>query len=207
LKLSPGNQCQANLTILGFLEGFTESNGQMTPTLYNLGISSDPTATDTIQIELWSPNALSSTLPTYTTKTVLKSNGTAFTSLPVNIAGQVFYIAIKHRNSIEVWSARPILFSGNIVYDFKSTLDSAYTDGFNPPLRNIGIGKNAIFSGDVNQDGTIDIFDTQLIENEASGFQFGYNPGDVNGDMSSDIFDLQVVENNSVLFIYKARPF
>jgi len=207
LKLSPGNQCQANLTILGFLEGFTASNGQMTPTLYNLGISSDPTATDTIQIELWSPNALSSTLPTYTTKTVLKSNGTAFTPLPTNIAGQVFYIAIKHRNSIEVWSAHPILFSGNVVYDFKSSVDSAYTDGFNPPLRNIGMGKNALFSGDVNQDGTIDIFDTQLIENEASAFQFGYNPGDVNGDMSSDIFDLQVVENNSVLFIYKARPF
>jgi hypothetical protein len=69
------------------------------------------------------------------------------------------------------------------------------------------MGKNALFSGDVNQDGTIDIFDTQLIENEASAFQFGYNPGDVNGDLSSDIFDLQVVENNSVLFIYKARPF
>jgi phosphoserine aminotransferase len=84
------------------------------------------------------------------------------------------------------------LLSGNVVYDFKSLVDSAFTDGFNPPLRNIGIGKNALFSGDVNQDGTIDIFDAQLIENEAASFQFGYNPGDVNGDMSSDIFSKEI---------------
>ena len=86
-------------------------------------------------------------------------------------------------------------------------MNAAYGDGVNSPLRNLGAGRHAFYSGDVNQDGTIDIFDAQQSENEALGFQFGYNPGDVNGDMSSDIFDMQLIENNSNLFIFMARPY
>jgi hypothetical protein len=180
----------------------------MTPTLFNLGMSLDAEAVDSIEISLWSPGNLSASIPSYKLKSILKRNGTAIlNALPNGISGQSYYLSIRHRNSIEVWSASSLTFNGNVIYDFKTSMNAAYGDGVNPPMRFIGTGKHAFYSGDVNQDGTIDIFDAQQAENEALGFQFGYNPGDVNGDMSSDIFDMQVIENNSNLFIFMARPY
>ncbi len=92
-------------------------------------------------------------------------------------------------------------------YDFTINLNSAFSDGNNPAMKNMGQGKYAIYGGDVNQDGGIDIFDLQQTENDASTFQFGYINSDCNGDGGSDIFDLQLIENNNGLFIYYARPY
>jgi hypothetical protein len=64
-----------------------------------------------------------------------------------------------------------------------------------------------IYSGDLNQDGAVDIFDIQVAENAASNFEFGYNVSDCNGDGSSDIFDMQIVENNATLFVFYSRPY
>lgn len=208
LNLIPGPQCQLTLTISGLLEGFTDNSGMMTPTLFNLGMSSDSAAVDSIEVCLWSPGNLSASTPAYNLKSIMKRNGSVIlNALPNGIIGQSYYLSIRHRNSIEVWSASPVLFNGNLSYDFKTSMNAAYGDGVNSPLRNLGAGRHAFYSGDVNQDGTIDIFDAQQSENEALGFQFGYNPGDVNGDMSSDIFDMQLIENNSNLFIFMARPY
>ena len=75
------------------------------------------------------------------------------------------------------------------------------------PLKSVGNGRFAIYSGDVNQDGTVDFLDIQPTENNASLFQFGYDPTDVNGDGSTDLLDLLLIENNAGLFIYYARPY
>ena len=41
--------------------------------------------------------------------------------------GTSYYLVIKHRNSIETWSATGVQFtSGNLTYDFTSTSDKAY---------------------------------------------------------------------------------
>jgi len=76
----------------------------------------------------------------------------------------------------------------------------------NTPMKFLSSGKYALFSGDVNQDGTINSDDLQKVENTAKNIEFGYSNDDVNGDGVVDVFDLQIIENNKILFLNKARP-
>jgi hypothetical protein len=36
---------------------------------------------------------------------------------------------------------------------------------------------------------------------------FGYDAGDCNGDGSTDLYDLQLIDNNSTLLLFYSRPF
>jgi hypothetical protein len=84
---------------------------------------------------------------------------------------------------------------------------AAFSDGFSDPLKWVSLGKYALYSGDVNQDGTVDLFDSQLTENGAANLLFGYDFSDCNGDGSTDLFDLQLIENNSTLLLFYSRPY
>jgi hypothetical protein len=97
--------------------------------------------------------------------------------------------------------------SGFINYDFTTGYNKAYNDGINNPMRNMGGGVYAIYSGDINQDGGVDISDMQLTENDVSNFAFGYNASDCQGDGGTDISDMQIIENNGGFFIFYARPY
>ena len=78
--------------------------------------------------------------------------------------------------------------------------------GLNYPLKSMPDGSFSIYSGDTNQDGTIDINDMMNTENDAANLFFGYGFTDCNGDGAADIFDMQIIENNSGLMIYYASP-
>jgi hypothetical protein len=67
-------------------------------------------------------------------------------------------------------------------------------------------GVFAIYSGDINQDGNIDIADGSLVEADVSNFAFGYVASDLNGDGNVDIADLPVMEANISNFIYAIIP-
>jgi hypothetical protein len=201
------NSCFTTLNVKVFLEGFYKGNGSMAPTLSDLEIINDITATDSVQVNLWSAGSLSNASPDYNAKVILHTDGTASVQFPGATLGNSYYVSIKHRNSIETWSAAPILISSNTSYDFSSDLEQAYGDGFNAPMKLMGNGVFAIYSGDVNQDGGIDIFDMQITENDAAQSAFGYYNSDCNGDGSSDIFDMQIIENNVGLSLFYSRPF
>jgi hypothetical protein len=66
----------------------------------------------------------------------------------------------------------------------------------------------AIYSGDINQDGFVDIFDipefTTVAESE---FPYGYLPSDLNGDGFVDIFDIPALATNIENQVYVHRPF
>jgi len=72
--------------------------------------------------------------------------------------------------------------------------------------KSLGSGKYGLYAGDVNQDGTVDIVDGQVAENDGSGFAYGYNASDCDGDGETGILDYQLIENNSGLFLYFSRP-
>jgi len=115
-----------------------------------------------------------------------------------------YYIVIKHRNSIETWSkagGEVYVFGGVLSYDFTLSASQAY--GNNLQLSGT---KFCIFSGDVNQDGTIDLADGSLIDNDAFNFNSGYLPTDVNGDGVTDLADAVYADNNSFNFIGKITP-
>lgn len=113
-----------------------------------------------------------------------------------------YFIAIKHRNSIEVWSSHPEVFS-NGVLEFDITLNKTEIYGNN--LIRIG-NKYALFSGDVNQDGIIDVTDVQSIFNDVQTFNSGYLKTDVNGDGIIDVDDLLMTYNNSKSVIVLKKP-
>jgi len=203
----PDNFSVTSLQVKAFLQGSYIGGGLMSPTLFNLDEAPDATATDTVQIELWSTSDLPNNNPSYFEKAILHSNGIANANFTSDIIDNNYYIAVKHRNSIETWSANPVNFTDSTQYDFTNNLNAAYGDGQNPPMKFMEDGVYAFYSGDINQDGAIDGFDLQLTENDASNFYFGYNNSDCTGDGSSDGFDLQIIENNCSLFLFKARPY
>lgn len=115
-----------------------------------------------------------------------------FRNAPTN----VYYLVLKHFNSIETWS-KPggTLFTRDLTddsYDYTTSASQAY--GNNLKLKG---GKYCIISGDVSQDGFIDGSDFLVIDNDAYNFASGrFIPSDLNGDGFTDALDMQIGDNN-----------
>lgn len=112
---------------------------------------------------------------------------------------------IKHRSSMETWTSREL---GNgtshLFYDFTSDVNSAY--GKNMKQIDAFPVRFGIFSGDVNQDGSIDLNDVLSNYNAATIFLTGYVVNDVNGDNVVDLNDILFSYNNSAAFVSVIRP-
>lgn len=195
------------LNLTAFLEGFYYDINTMRANIFDLGISSDPTETDTVTVNLWAQANLSNPNPDFSVPAVIHTNGNATMQFPLSVTGNAYYIAVKHRNHLETWSKLPVLFSSTTNYDFSSSLLQAYDDGVNAPMASVAGGKFAFYGGDVNQDGGIDATDQGEVDNDVALFAFGYNATDVSGDGSTDATDMQVVDNNLTLFLFYARPY
>jgi hypothetical protein len=131
----------------------------------------------------------------------LSTTGLASATIPAAFGGS-YYLTIKHRNSIATVSALPV------------SLSAATTNySFNAPSKAYGgnllmmiDGVYAIFGGDVNQDGAVDISDMTPIDNDASNFLIGYLTTDINGDAGIDISDMTIVDNNASSFVSSITP-
>jgi len=108
-----------------------------------------------------------------------------------------YYIQVKHRNSIETWTAAGVNFSSSVEgYNFTTASSRAF--GNNQILKGT---KYCIYSGDSNQDGIIDGFDLSMIDNDILNFASGYLNTDINGDSFIDATDAQIAGNNAYNFI------
>lgn len=113
-----------------------------------------------------------------------------------------YYIQVLHRNGLETWSAGTVQFvSNSLSYEFISAATQAY--GSNTTL--VGASYCA-YSGDVNQDGTIDGTDLSSIDNDASNFVSGYVATDLDGNDFVDGSDAAIADNNAANFVGVARP-
>jgi hypothetical protein len=105
------NNCTIQLNVQTFIEGFYNSTSHlMTPVLFNLGLNTDPTACDSVTIELYTSGASPSLI--YSKNVLLHINGAITDDVPGTLDNQMLYIVIRHRNSMETWSKNPILFGG-----------------------------------------------------------------------------------------------
>lgn len=133
------------------------------------------------------------------------SSSLGYASVEFNSAATgSYYIVVKHRNSIETWSAAPVALArgGTIhTYDFTSSASQAY--GNNTVLKS---GKYCLYSGDVNQDGIVDASDASLIDNDAFNFVSGYTPTDLNCDGFTDASDGSIADNNVFNIVSISRP-
>ncbi len=113
-----------------------------------------------------------------------------------------YYVVLKHRNALETWSGSTPQFSAGVMsYDFTSAQSQAY--GSNMMQKGI---KWCVFSGDVNQDGSVDLSDLIEVDNDNANFVTGYVPTDVDGNLSSDLSDMIIVDNNNAAFVGKVTP-
>jgi hypothetical protein len=197
----------ATLNLKAFLEGFYVDINTMRSTIFDLGISTDPTETDTITVNLWSAGSLGNAEPDHSVKAVLHTDGTATMQFPAAVNGNAWYVAVKHRNSIETWSANPVTFSATTSYDFTTSAGQAYGDGVNAPMQLMAGGVYGIYGGDVTQDGTVDASDMAEIDNDNNVLAFGYNISDANGDGATDASDMAIGDNNQQLLLFFARPY
>jgi len=122
----------------------------------------------------------------------------------LNAPNGTYYLKIKHRNSLETWS-KPggEIFTAHTTMNYDFTNINSQSYGNNMVLIN---GKWCFYSGDVIQDGLIDLTDIVRIYNDATVFSTGYYVTDLNGDNFTDLTDLLIAFNNSTKFIAKITP-
>jgi hypothetical protein len=90
------------------------SGQQMTPALFQSGISTDPNACDTVTVGLHQP------LPPYAlvheTKGVLLKNGNSMIAMPGGFYNGSYFVEVKTRNSIATWSKTAILINTALLF-------------------------------------------------------------------------------------------
>ena len=184
VQLSPSSPYQMHLTALveGFFDGTTM-------------------ASDTVTVELRSSSSPFNLVETK--KINLDALGYGTTTLSLVLDAVSYYIVVKHRNSIETWSSTPQTFVNGILnYDFTSDQSKAY--GNNLVIKGV---KWCIYSGDVNQDGLVDLTDVNLIVNDANLYTTGsYLNTDLNADSWADLSDILIAVNNSLIYVSKQTP-
>ncbi|MEP7166230.1 MAG: putative Ig domain-containing protein, partial [Ferruginibacter sp.] len=183
-----------------FLQGYYLSGSSMQPVLNNQGVpSSLATETDTITIDLHHPTTFALI---DSKKAVLLTNGSV--SVTFTQPAGSYYIGIRHRNTIETWSTNAVACTASsALYDFSD--DPAKAMGDNQVLVESGVW--AFYTGDLNQDGFVDVSDYPDFDNDNLGGVSGvYANTDMNGDGFVDVSDYPVFDNNNLTGVASIHP-
>ena len=202
LTINPLTGGVLNLKV--YLEGLYLPGGQMTSALFNSGVSTSSSVSDSVRVELRSSSAPNNTL--LSVNTLLSTSGTSSIAIPASLVGGNYYIAVFHRNSVETWSSSSVVLGVSSSYDFSTSSSQAYSNGSISSMKQVEPGVWALYSGDYNQDGSITSLDLGAIATSAATFSFGYFNTDLTGDGAIDGFDLSIADNNSQALIVTAHP-
>lgn len=191
--------CITTVSLKAYIQGYYTGSGTMASAMSNSSvIGATATQADSITVELRS--AVDGSLYG-SVKTILNTNGTATASFPRTYTAH--YIVIKHRSSIETWSAAPVATGASLSYDFSTSAAQAF--GANQV--DVGGGVYAMWSGDLNQDGAIESADYAIMENDVNSIPFGYIISDITGDGVTESADYAQIENNIPFIIFAQKPF
>ena len=169
------------------------------------GLSTDA---DIIQVELRKPSSLE--VVSYTTIAMLNTNGTVRCNFPTSALVGSYYIVLKHRSCLPLWSASPISFTNTTEYNFIQNVSNAYGIVSPPVLNQVAPGVFALFSGELNDDGYIDGMDYVTFETDLYSSAYGdlfLLDGDFNGDSYVDATDYSKFDYNSQLGLFFQRPY
>jgi len=140
-------------------------------------------------------------------KTILKTDGEGlfnFTPATAIQNGISFILELSHRNSINTISTG-MTFNFN---DLKLNIRDSGTlvVGSNVIQVDTSPVRFAIYGGDVNKDGIVDVTDALIVDNNSFNFATGYLASDVTGDNFTDASDASIVENNAADFVSVIFP-
>lgn len=82
----------------------------------------------------------------------------------------------------------------------------AQNNAYGDNQKEVEPGVFAIYSGDITQDGFVDILDQSILDNDLLNFASGYVLSDLNGDSFVDILDQAILDNNVFNFIGVMSP-
>jgi len=132
----------------------------------------------------------------------LKTDGSLSVTFRTAAAGS-YYIAVKGVNLLQTWSSEPqAVGSSPLSYDFSDAATQAY--GSN--MREMETGVWAFYSGDINQDETVDNSDSDSLFSDIENSNFGVFVTDLNGDGTVDNSDTDVFYINVANSIYSSHP-
>ncbi len=181
-QLNNQTETKLNLNISAIMQGF-----------YNP--STDLMIRDTMRMyirEQFSPYSILDSSVAF-----LDSTGLGLITVDAHLLKTGIQVQLKHRNSIETWTdgVGIILQNDNIQYNFSDDVSRAF--GNNQIQIDSSPLLFGIYSGDVNQDGTIDASDLSDVDNDAFNSLSGYVRTDVTGDDFVDAADVSIVDNNA----------
>jgi len=189
------------IQVKAFLQGYYTGQGMMQPVLQNQGQLNASTDVDTVYLDLHQATPPYNLV--YTTAGIMQTNGNIFGNIPSGFQSNSYYLALRHRNTIQTWTSNPMLISFvDNLYDFTTSANK----GFGDNLIEVEPGLWALFSGDLNQDENIDLLDASILELGQSVFAFGYYASDINGDGNVDLLDNPILESNADNFIFSNHP-
>jgi hypothetical protein len=165
----------------------------------------DTEVPDTIKVYL--RNSTSPFARVDSSKNILLGPGTGQQFLFGNVQNGIpYYVEVTHRNALTTWSAAPVSFA-NSDASIAFSVDDIYAYGNNQiQVDTDPYDVFAFYSGDVNQDGTIDATDVSAIDNDASNFVSGYVVTDLTGDDFVDGTDFAIADNNAANFVSVITP-
>ena len=182
------------LNLKVFIEGYYNASGTLNSPL---GTSNS----DSIDVSLAASAAPHAIL--FTKRSAINLSGNGSFTFPSTVQGNSYYIVVKHRNSLETWSGSAVpLPSSTNSFDFTTLASQAF--GSNQVQ--VAVGKWAIRSGDVNQDGAINNTDFTLLQSVLTSLSIGYQSNDVTGDNLVESADYSLVETNSQLNYVVLKP-
>ena len=165
------------------------------------------TDVDLITVELRSAANLN--VVAYSVSSILQTNGSLQCTFPAGAFGNSYYIVVKHRSSIPLWSANPVTMSGSTTLNFSNNIANAYSDGSVAPMKTLVSGLYGTRLGELNGDGYLDGVDYSTFESNVYSSAYGglfLLDGDLNGDSYVDASDFAVFNFNSTLGSYEQRP-
>ena len=181
-----------------YFEGYYD-NGKLRSLLNNVDGISPLNLCDSVQIFFYDSSTQN---VIYSSKQIIDTAGFCQIIIPYYIANTRLSIGVTHRGSIETWSANPVMLDNAIVYNFTNAQNKALANN----LKDNGTGVFLIFTGDINQDGSIDFSDYPSLDMGSNYGDFGYLPTDLNGDASVDFNDFPIIDINSSNGVIAIRP-
>ncbi len=193
---SCGQTVTVNLRML--IQGYYTGAGIMKPAV---DASLYPNLCDTVILEIHQSGLPHSLVQSV--KGTIDINGYGNFTFSSSTFGGSYYLVVRHRSALEVWSTTPVNFNSTaITYSFTD----ADSKAFGNRLFNAGGGYYVFYNGDINQDGFFTSADYTSIESKARTFSTGYVKDDLNGDHFVESNDYIIVENNFKLQVSVSRP-
>ena len=189
------NPYQPTVNLHVLLQGLSDGNGNMLAAIDgNTGFPKwGANVADKIEVELFHENSPYNSTGVKVEGINLSTNGLAvFTTTP--LARGNYFIKVTNRNHLEIWSATAVSFNNpSIDYSFLSGSNQAYgTDAmiqvyFSPD-------RFAMFCGDLNQSGYVDLDDFTIFEPDNTVGNSGFLVTDINGSGYVDLDDFTLLE-------------